>query len=218
MQAVIVPSDFLVASKTQRGFSLAIALTLTLLVIAQLSLHPTTTPTQNRNTTSLLISWISPQTKLPDVKTVVTETTRIKPASTPKAANIPTKAKLTRQETQPEAITTSTPVATPSTEKNISFDSVAENLNATTPPKDLNKLNGQKFDSKAVRLAYEDSKSDLEKRADASGKPLISPRMTKHDRFQEAANAAVKPDCVRQGGSILSIFVIAYQAATDHCK
>ena len=218
MQAVIVPSDFLVASKNQRGFSLAIALTLTLLVIAQLSLHPMTTPIQNRNTTSLLISWINPQSKPPEVKTVVTDTTKIKPASIPKSTSIPTNAKQTRKETQPEAITTTTPVTTPSTEKSISFDSVAENLNATTPPKDLSKLNGRRFDSNAIRQAYEDSKSDLEKMADASGQPLESRKLTKHERFQDAAKAATKPDCLRQGASILSIFVVAYQVATDHCK
>lgn len=75
-----------------------------------------------------------------------------------------------------------------------------------------------KYDSASVRQAYEASKTDIQKMAEKSGTTLEDPKLTKHDKFQQAANRAAKPDCLRQGGSILSLFVVAYQAATDHCK
>ncbi|MBC3872129.1 hypothetical protein [Undibacterium flavidum] len=75
-----------------------------------------------------------------------------------------------------------------------------------------------KYDSASVKLAYEASKSDIQKLAEKSGTSLEDPKTSKHDRFQQAANRAAKPDCLRQGGSILSLFVVAYQVATDHCK
>ena len=75
-----------------------------------------------------------------------------------------------------------------------------------------------KYDSTSARQAYEASKSDIQKLAEKSGTTLADPKLTKHDKFQQAANRAAKPDCLRQGGSILSLFVVAYQVATDHCK
>ena len=75
-----------------------------------------------------------------------------------------------------------------------------------------------KYESASVRQAYEASKTDIQKMAEKSGITLEDPKLTKHDKFQQAANRAAKPDCLRQGGSILSLFVVAYQVATDHCK
>jgi hypothetical protein len=79
------------------------------------------------------------------------------------------------------------------------------------------RING-KLNSAAVRAAYEASKTDIQKMAEKSGNSLEDPRLSKHDQFQQAANRAAKPDCLRQGGSLLSLFVVAYQVATDHCK
>nr|WP_314863056.1 hypothetical protein [uncultured Undibacterium sp.] len=75
-----------------------------------------------------------------------------------------------------------------------------------------------KLNSAAIRAAYEASKTDIQKMADATNKTLINTPASKYEQFQGAANRAAKPDCLRQGGSILSLFVVAYQAATDHCK
>lgn len=75
-----------------------------------------------------------------------------------------------------------------------------------------------KYDSKAIRQAYEASKTDLQKMAKKNGTTLGDPQLNKNDKFQRAAERAVKPDCLRQGGTILSLFVVAYQLATDHCK
>jgi hypothetical protein len=75
-----------------------------------------------------------------------------------------------------------------------------------------------KWDRDSLRRAYQESKTDIQKMAEISGKPLPKTQTTKYEKFQTAAESAVKPDCLRQGGSILSLFVVAYQAATDHCK
>lgn len=75
-----------------------------------------------------------------------------------------------------------------------------------------------RYDSKAIRQAYEASKTDLQKMAEKNGTTLGDPQLNKNDKFQRAAERAVKPDCLRQGGTILSLVVVAYQLATDHCK
>lgn len=74
------------------------------------------------------------------------------------------------------------------------------------------------IDGNSIQRAYQDSKTDIEKQAEKSGKTLTDPRLTQQEKFQQAANRAAKPDCLRQGGSLLSLFVVAYQVATDHCK
>lgn len=108
--------------------------------------------------------------------------------------------------------------AKPATELVTVFPDVPS-TNATTKPVDpLSGTARFKYDSATVRQAYEASKSDIQKLAEKSGNSLEDPKVSKHDRFQQAANRAAKPDCLRQGGSILSLFVVAYQVATDHCK
>lgn len=166
----------------------------------------------------MLLTWIRPSLPKPEL---------IKPVLPPTpivASNRPTRILSNPAKPMEPARTISVPSTSSAVnnknnqnnEKPVSFDSVVENMNSTTP--NNNNLSTQKFDSRSARLAYEESKSDIQKMAEASNKPMSSQKLTKHERFQQAADAAVKPDCVRQGGSILSIFVIAYQAATDHCK
>ncbi|MBR7799095.1 hypothetical protein [Undibacterium fentianense] len=75
-----------------------------------------------------------------------------------------------------------------------------------------------KPDGATVRDAYHASKSDIQKMAEKRGLALNDPKASKYEKFQDAATRAAKPDCLRQGGSILSLFVVAYQVATDHCK
>lgn len=74
------------------------------------------------------------------------------------------------------------------------------------------------IDGSSIQRAYQDSKTDIEKQAEKSGKSLTDARLTQQEKFQQAANRAAKPDCLRQGTSLLSLFVVAYQVATDHCK
>ncbi|MES2048278.1 MAG: hypothetical protein V4447_07755 [Pseudomonadota bacterium] len=78
------------------------------------------------------------------------------------------------------------------------------------------------INSKSIAKAYNDSKSEIQKMAEASGKELNTPGQTKYDRFQTAAEQAVIPDCLapqEPGGiGLLAIPVIAFQAATGKCK
>ena len=204
------PADFLTSSKAQRSFSLLFAISFTFIMLAQFSYRLQSPSNAIEKAQTMILTWIRPG--LP--KPVTTET--ITPPVAKVMSNKPTKVIPTPSKpiAQPPAVTAST--NTPSSEKPVSFDSVAESLNASTASNDG--LSHKKFDSRAARLAYEESKSDIQKMAEASNKPMSTQKLTKHERFQQAADAVVKPDCVRQGGSILSIFVIAYQAATDHCK
>lgn len=98
------------------------------------------------------------------------------------------------------------------------FPETPNSTAATKPVDPMSSTARFKYDSYSVRQAYEASKSDIQKLAEKSGTSLEDPKSSKHDRFQQAANRAAKPDCLRQGGSILSLFVVAYQVATDHCK
>lgn len=212
MNAALASNDFLVSSKSQRSFAMLFAIGLTLVMLAQFTLEfkPVSKTAEKAHT--MLLTWIRPSLPKPEIS-------KPAPPSAPiVVSNRPTR--ILSNQTKPivPATTISAPSNSPvvNTEKPVSFDSVVESINSTTPASE--NLNTKKFDSRAARLAYEDSKSDIQKMAEASNKPMSTQKLSKHERFQQAADAAVKPDCVRQGGSILSIFVIAYQAATDHCK
>ncbi|MFA9273619.1 MAG: hypothetical protein ACEQSE_01980 [Candidatus Aquirickettsiella gammari] len=135
---------------------------------------------------------------------------------------------LQRQKSKPKSLatpSTTTPIVENSTKNNSDEKPTRELVNIfpenQPPTKPVDPLSGTarfKYDSAAIRQAYEASKSDIQKLAGKSGASLEDPKSSKHDRFQQAANRAAKPDCLRQGGSILSLFVVAYQVATDHCK
>lgn len=77
------------------------------------------------------------------------------------------------------------------------------------------------LDAKAIRKAYNDSKSDIQKMADVSGKEMNTLTSSKYDRFQTAVNQAAKPDCIGKdtaGAGLLAIPLIAFLVATDKCK
>jgi hypothetical protein len=76
------------------------------------------------------------------------------------------------------------------------------------------------INSKSIAKAYKDSKSEIQKMAEASAKELNTPGKTKYDRFQTAAEEAVIPDCfsANAGGTLLSIPVLAYKALAGKCK
>ena len=207
MTTASIHADFLVKSPGQRGLALMLAVLLTVGVLLQLTLSTSLGHPIRERSSELIINWIklqAPPAELPRVD--------LPPiSSAPRASKPPKKSEPI---TAPKVSESRADTITPTTEKTLSFDSVSENLKREPTPN----LSGKRFDSNAVRQAYEDSKSDIQKRAEASGNSLEGQRLTKHERFQEAAKAATKPDCLRQGASILSIFVVAYQAATDHCK
>jgi hypothetical protein len=88
---------------------------------------------------------------------------------------------------------------------------------------DLKKLPSAplQIDSKSIRRAYNDSKSDIEKMAERSGKSLNDSRANKYDRFGAAFAQAEKPDCIGKqtaGAGLLAIPLIAYMVVADKCK
>ncbi|GGX17873.1 hypothetical protein GCM10011282_24980 [Undibacterium macrobrachii] len=140
-----------------------------------------------------------------------------------------TKQSKQNQQTAPQSTQTQVVVGDPQikqeqeTERELITIFPEQNGNSSSiasPINQVNKSNIAKygFDSAGVRGAYEASKSDIQKMAEKNGTTLENSKPSKHDQFQQAANRAAKPDCLRQGASILSLFVVAYQAATDHCK
>lgn len=69
-----------------------------------------------------------------------------------------------------------------------------------------------------IRRASTASKSEVRRMAEASGTALDSPRLSKDKQLAQDVASAVKPDCLGPGGSLLSVFVTAYQVARDKCK
>lgn len=77
------------------------------------------------------------------------------------------------------------------------------------------------IDSKAIRRAYQDSKTEIELQAEHSGRVLNDKPKTKFDRLETAVAQAAKPDCIGKdtaGAGLLAIPLVAYWLATDKCK
>ncbi|GGC69917.1 hypothetical protein [Undibacterium terreum] len=56
-----------------------------------------------------------------------------------------------------------------------------------------------KVDSKAITKAYKDSRTDMQKMADATGKTLANPESTKMQQFDVAMKEAAVPGCLAKG-------------------
>ncbi len=208
-------------SSRQRLFSALFAIAISVLFLMQLNRDfivkavPTTTLQSNVMLLSFLQSPI-PKTK-PSIPPVQ-KTPALASPTTIRALE-PRKIRNNKVQTTNEALSIQ---ASPGTRTERELIEVFPDVPNTTPTLPTSSTQVQtsslKYDSASVRQAYEASKSDIQKMAEKSGTPLEDPKLTKHDKFQQAANRAAKPDCLRQGGSILSLFVVAYQVATDHCK
>lgn len=216
-------------SLTQRIFSASIAMLVSALFISQLNqdflrkIAPATTSTP----TTMLFSLIRPVAATIEKKTLIpASTTTLNQQS--KTQSITKQSKQNQQtatqNTQAEVVVGDTQIKQEQkTERELITVFPEQNSTSSTiasPTNQVNKSSITKygFDSVGVRGAYEASKSDIQKMAEKNGTTLESSKPSKHDQFQQAANRAAKPDCLRQGGSILSLFVVAYQVATDHCK
>lgn len=212
-------------SPTQRIFSASIALAISLLFISQLDRDflRKTGPTNPSVSTLMMLSFVRPNTLTTEEKTTVRLESIPKPKQI-KALTVdkpPSKSLINQQgiieNNQAEH------AEEPKSERDLIAIFPEQSTSKSPTPNVNNQLNKSGIarygiDSAEVKQAYEASKSDIQKLAEKSGTTLEDPKLTKHDKFQQAANRAAKPDCLRQGGSILSLFVVAYQVATDHCK
>ncbi|MFZ6801295.1 hypothetical protein [Undibacterium sp. Di24W] len=217
-------------TKTQRAFAFAAAVTISQCFFAQFnqqSIHASIDQKSRLGATrELILTWIKSPTKQND-KTRANEVPKKSPAENTitKTAKPVTSLKTNstaKQRTTDIESSDSTPTSI--TVKDVTGSDPLFNNSPQEATlgisKDRSSISGMpgKPNSAAIRAAYEASKSDIQKMADASNKTLINTPASKYEQFQGAANRAAKPDCLRQGGSILSLFVVAYQAATDHCK
>lgn len=75
-----------------------------------------------------------------------------------------------------------------------------------------------KLDAAVMRAAATASKSDARHLAEASRAYFGSDPMAQTERLGRAVAETAKPDCIGPGGSLLSVFFIAYQVARDKCK
>jgi hypothetical protein len=77
-----------------------------------------------------------------------------------------------------------------------------------------------KLDLATIRAANRASKSDARNLAESSGAYFGDEALSKTEQLANAIERTGKEDCIgpNAGGSILSVFVIAYMAARDKCK
>lgn len=216
-------------SLTQRIFSASVALTVSTLFISQLNQDflRIIAPTNTSTPTTMMFTLIRPAATTLEKKPLISaNATALNQEPTTRSI---TKQSKQSQQTAPQSTQTQVVVGDPQIKQEQKTDheliTVFPEQNSTSsaiasPTNQVNKSSIAKygFDSAGVRGAYEASKSDIQKMAEKNGTTLENSKPSKHDQFQQAANRAAKPDCLRQGGSILSLFVVAYQAATDHCK
>lgn len=186
----------------------------------------TKTNSTTLNSKELLLTWISKpllqlvkEEQKPQIKVALHALSK-KPAAAKVSAISATSppAIQPKPETDTPPPTSSTTMTPPETLADpLAISAATTTAEPTLSASSALRINGR-LNSAAVRAAYEASKTDIQKMAEKSGNSLEDPRLSKHDKFQQAANRAAKPDCLRQGGSLLSLFVVAYQVATDHCK
>lgn len=71
-----------------------------------------------------------------------------------------------------------------------------------------------------MRAAARDSRSSVRRSADASGRPLDNEPRSQADAIASSVARAGKPDCIspNEGGSLLSVFTLAYAAMRDQCR
>ncbi|MFO1298106.1 MAG: hypothetical protein U1F25_17680 [Rubrivivax sp.] len=75
-----------------------------------------------------------------------------------------------------------------------------------------------RLDASVLRRAASDSKSEVRALAEASGAYVGDAPLSGQERLAQGVARTGKPDCLRQGGSLLDVFVIAFQAFGDKCK
>lgn len=105
--------------------------------------------------------------------------------------------------------------------------SEAGELSAPSPPtvaiESAEPLSSLRFDREAIAKAYKESKSEIQKMAEASGKDsLMEIRPPgKSERYQASLAQGYKPDCISKstgGAGLLAIPLIGYLIASDKCN
>jgi hypothetical protein len=87
-------------------------------------------------------------------------------------------------------------------------------------PPDVQSSGPMRLDASVVERAARASKSEIRRMADASGAYIGDKPIAQSERLASSMARSAKPDCLapNSGGSVLSIFVIAYMAAAEKCN
>jgi hypothetical protein len=210
-------------SRAQRlvAASSAIGISFALLAVFTFSPRFNTINFHESNNSAMQFFWVGQSSKAPsptpfvqsDTKVISQINSKVKSNKTKvSAANAPSES-ITLSKTETQAIH-----ERPNEPSNTNTNNSTSSVSSETAPTLSNKILS---DKEALKRAYLDSRSDIQKLADNSGKSLTAPHSTKYDQFQTAASAAAKADCLgpKSGGAgLLSIPLIAIAAMTDKCK
>lgn len=125
--------------------------------------------------------------------------------------------KATRAPIKRPALTTTVPIAQPDAVDVAATSRDLATVNATLPePPASTPL---QLDERVLRRVMAQSTSPLRQAAQAAGQGLPGDhRPSRAERLASGMAASSKPDCLAPGGSLLSVFSIAYMVATDKCK
>jgi hypothetical protein len=196
------PQDWHTGSQRQRMLAASLALLLTLLLVKMLAYAPAM---QSRQ--------LSADSLKQFINLRFIELTPPKELNTEPEA--PPAVQLQKTPSQPALPKKFTPIA-PTT---LAATPAVPNRVNELPPDTLS--TPLQVDSKAIRRAYQDSKTEIEIQAERSGKQLNDKPKTKFDRLESAVAAAAKPDCLGKdsgGAGLLAIPVALYLLAADKCK
>jgi hypothetical protein len=175
--------------------------------------------TSNPEAVGMQVVWLTQQAKNSTSISSKPMVLSLPPATQPTSGNKSSKTKITPSNIERQSITSPSTAPLVSEETARTSNSASESkLESASSPTLTNKILN---DKEALRRAYLESRSEIQKLADNSGKSLTAPHTDKYTQFQAAASAAAKPDCIgpKSGGAgLLSIPLIAIAAMTDKCK
>ncbi|MDE2277733.1 MAG: hypothetical protein KGK09_15695 [Burkholderiales bacterium] len=75
-----------------------------------------------------------------------------------------------------------------------------------------------RLDARVLRAANQAGKGPARRMAERSGAYFGDAPATQAERLARGVAETAKPDCLQPGGSLLSVFVVAYRLARDKCK
>ena len=191
----------------QRTIALSLATTLTFGPL--FALHFRTPPITTENAPER-ISYLSP------LQTPSTLHGLTKPPSEEKARRLVGSPKATKATGLTSQSTASTP--------DISTSEIAQLISAAKAeapaPPELPASAPIKLDLATIRAANRASRSDVRNLAENSGTYFGDKPSSKSEKLADAITRTAKEDCIgpNPGGSLLSVFDIAYKAARDKCK
>jgi hypothetical protein len=136
------------------------------------------------------------------------------PTTPPNSAHVPRSPSATYRRSQvqalPDGASITLPPQEPAATSRSESEVVASPVPAASAPLQL--------DPEVLREAYRASKSAVRQLGESSGTYLGEPAVSREEQLARAVARTEKPDCLRPGGSLLSVFVVAYELLREQCK